>query len=255
MDLQMDKKIAENYNSESQKTRVITENWVSHNLFCPYCGNQYISQFENNRPVADFYCPHCIEEYELKSKNGSITNKINDGAYATMIERVESIHNPNFFFMHYDKSDLKVKNFIMVPKHFFSTEIIEKRKPLAETARRAGWVGCNIILNQIPDEGRIFIVKNEIQQSMESVISKVKRTDFISQYKLEARGWILDILNCVNKIESRDFTLEQVYQFEGQLAAKHPENNHVKDKIRQQLQVLRDKGIIEFNGRGHYRKI
>lgn len=66
MDLQMDRKIAENYNSESQKIRVITENWVSQNLFCPYCGNQYISQFENNRPVADFYCPHCIEEYELK---------------------------------------------------------------------------------------------------------------------------------------------------------------------------------------------
>ena len=255
MDLQMDRKRAENYNSESQKIRVITENWVSQNLVCPYCGNQYISQFENNRPVADFYCPHCIEEYELKSKNGSITNKVNDGAYATMIERVESIHNPNFFFMHYDKSDLKVKNFILVPKHFFSTEIIEKRKPLAETAQRAGWVGCNIILNQIPDEGRIFIVKNEIQQSVEAVVSKVKRTDFISQYKLDARGWILDILNCVNKIERKDFTLEQVYQFEEQLAAKHPENNHVKDKIRQQLQVLRDKGIIEFNGRGHYRKI
>lgn len=198
---------------------------------------------------------HCIEEYELKSKKGSITNKVNDGAYATMVERVESVHNPNFFFMHYDKSDLKVKNLIMVPKHFFSTEIIEKRKPLAETARRAGWVGCNIILNQIPDEGRIFIVKNEIQQSMEAVISKVKRTNFISQYKLDSRGWILDILNCVNKIESRNFTLEQVYQFEKQLAAKHPENNHVKDKIRQQLQMLRDKGIIEFNGRGHYRKI
>ena len=191
MDLQMDRKIAENYNSESQKIRVITENWVSQNLFCPYCGNQYISQFENNRPVADFYCPHCIEEYELKSKNGSIINKVNDGAYATMIERVESIHNPNFFFMHYDKSDLKVKNFIMVPKHFFSTEIIEKRKPLAETARRAGWVGCNIILNQIPDEGRIFIVKNEIQQSVETVISKVKRTDFISQYKLLPEGGFL----------------------------------------------------------------
>jgi type II restriction enzyme len=110
-------------------------------------------------------------------------------------------------------------------------------------------------MNQIPEEGRIFIVKNEIQQSPESVIFKVKKTNFISQYKLDARGWILDILNCVNKIDSREFTLEQVYQFEEQLTAKHPENNHVKDKIRQQLQVLRDKGIIEFRGRGHYRKV
>lgn len=255
MNLQMDEKIAEKYNSESQKIRVITENWVNQNLFCPYCGNQYITQFENNRPVADFYCPRCTEEYELKSKNGTINNRINDGAYTTMIERVESISNPNFFFMQYIKSDLKVKNFIMVPKHFFSKEIVEKRKPLADSARRAGWVGCNIVIKQIPEEGRIFIVKNEIEQPIESIITKVKRTDFIGTYKLEARGWILDILNCVNKIDSKDFTLEQVYQFEEILATKHPNNNHIKDKIRQQLQVLRDKGIIEFNGRGQYRKI
>lgn len=61
---------------------------MNQNLFCPYCGNQYISQFENNRPVADFYCSHCIEEYELKGENGSIINMVNDGAYATMIELI-----------------------------------------------------------------------------------------------------------------------------------------------------------------------
>lgn len=99
----------------------------------------------------------------------------------------------------------------MVPKHFFSTEIIEKRKPLADTARRASWIGCNIVLKQIPEEGKIFIVKNEVEQPVESVNEKVKRTDFIAQYKLDARGWILDILNCVNRIENCDFTLEQMY--------------------------------------------
>lgn len=65
-------------------------------MFCPYCGNKYISHFENNRPVADFFCTSCMEEYELKSKGGSISNKINDGAYNTMIERITSINNPNF---------------------------------------------------------------------------------------------------------------------------------------------------------------
>ena len=30
---------------------------------------------------------------------------------------------------------------------------------------------------------------------------------------------------------------------------------HIKEKIRQQLQVLRDKGLIEFLGNGHYRKV
>ena len=84
----MDGKNAEHYSSNAQKIRVITETWVNKNMFCPYCGNPYISHFENNRPVADFFCPSCSEEYELKSKGASISNKVNDGAYNTMIERI-----------------------------------------------------------------------------------------------------------------------------------------------------------------------
>lgn len=87
------------------------------------------------------------------------------------------------------------------------------------------------------------------------IIAKVKRTEFIKQYRLDARGWVLDVLNCVNQIDERDFTLDQMYKFENMLAAKHPDNKHVRDKIRHQLQVLRDKGILEFRGRGNYRKI
>jgi type II restriction enzyme len=46
-----------------------------------------------------------------------------------------------------------------------------------------------------------------------------------------------------------------MYQFENKLKIKHPNNNFIKDKIRQQLQVLRDKGLIEFVGRGKYKKV
>ena len=235
MNLQMDGRKADNYSSNAQKIRVITEDWVNNNMFCPYCGNKYVSHFENNRPVADFFCPSCKEEYELKSKGASISNKINDGAY--------------------NKISLQIENFVMVPKYFFSPDIIEKRKPLAETARRAGWTGCNILLNRIPNEGRIYIVQNEKEISVKKIMEKVHRTEFLRGSKLETRGWMLDVLNCVNIIEDRDFTLEQMYSFEKMLAGKHPDNHHIKDKIRQQLQMLRDNGIIEFIGRGHYRKI
>ena len=172
-----------------------------------------------------------------------------------MIERIEAINNPNFFFLQYSKRELNVKNLIVVPKHFFVPEIIEKRKPLATTARRAGWVGCNIILKNIPQEGLIYVVKDEKEQPIDDIINKINRTNFIKQYKLDGRGWILDILNCINKIEEQNFSLDQVYAFENVLAEKHPGNHHIKDKIRQQLQLLRDKGIIEFNGRGKYSKI
>lgn len=255
LNLQMDGRIAERYSSNAQKIRIITETWVGGNVFCPYCGNQYIDHFGNNRPVADFFCPICEEEYELKSKGASITNKVNDGAYSTMMERISSVNNPNFFFMQYNKRNLNVENFVIVPKHFFSSDIIEKRNPLAETARRAGWVGCNILLNQIPDEGRIFIVRNGKEIPLEQVISRVQRTVFMRQYKLNMRGWIIDILNCVNRIGDKVFTLEQMYDFEDVLAVKYPENHHIKDKIRQQLQILRDNGIIEFLGKGRYRRL
>lgn len=255
MNLHMDGRSAEQYSSNTQKIRVITEAWVNENMFCPYCGNQYIYHFENNRPVADFFCPSCREEYELKSKCASISRKVNDGAYNTMIDRINSINNPNFFFMHYNKYNLEVENFMMVPKYFFSPEIIEKRKPLADTAKRAGWIGCNILLNRIPDEGRIYIVQNEQEIPIKKIIEKVHKTEFLRGSKLETRGWTLDVLNCVNLIDNDEFTLEQMYRFEKVLFDKHPDNHHVKEKIRQQLQLLRDNGIIEFTRRGHYKKI
>jgi len=49
----------------------------------------------------------------------------------------------------------------VVPKHFFVRAIIERRNPLAATARRAGWIGSNILLDQVPDAGKIFWFRTE----------------------------------------------------------------------------------------------
>lgn len=46
-----------------------------------------------------------------------------------------------------------------------------------------------------------------------------------------------------------------MYQFKEVLKLKYPDNDFIKDKIRQQLQLLRDKGLIEFKTRGNYKKI
>ena len=61
---------------------------------------------------------------------------------------------------------------------------------------------------------------------------------------------MLDVLNCVEHIGQSEFTLGDVYKSENYLSELHPENNHVKPKIRQQLQVLRDAGVLEFVSRG-----
>jgi type II restriction enzyme len=68
-----------------------------------------------------------------------------------------------------------------------------------------------------------------------------------------AKGWLLDVMSCIEKIGIEEFSLNELYTFEKFLSKKYPDNMHIKDKIRQQLQVLRDKGYLEFVERGRYR--
>ena len=68
-------------------------------------------------------------------------------------------------------------------------------------------------------------------------------------------GWKLDIFNCTNALPNQIFTLYELNEFQGFLKEKHPSNQHIPDKIRQQLQQLRDLGLIEFLGNGRYKKL
>jgi len=254
MDLTFDRKLAENYTSASQIARILTEAWVDNSIYCPNCGYFEIDKYANNRPVADFFCTNCKEEYELKSKRNKIGKKVVDGAYATMVERLQSTSNPNFFLLNYELASLSVINFFVIPKHFFVPEIIEKRRPLALSARRAGWVGCNILLSHIPQTGKIFFVKNAVAKPQESVLSAWKKTLFLREEKeISAKGWLLDTMRCIEKLGKQEFTLNEVYAFEDELKKLHPENGHIKDKTRQQLQILRDKGYLDFVSRGRYK--
>ena len=97
MEYRFDLQKAEGYKSKSQIMRVLTESWVGSNLFCLRCGNSQIEHFNNNKAVADFFCPNCHNEYELNSKKGVIGSKINDGAYDTFIQRITSNNNTDFF--------------------------------------------------------------------------------------------------------------------------------------------------------------
>lgn len=254
MNLTLKTKLAKKYHSQPQKIRVLTEEWVDNQIFCPNCGQLKIDKFNNNKPVADFFCSNCKEEYELKSKKDSIGNKIVNGAYRTMIGRLSDSNNPNFFLLNYDLKNFEVVNFLVIPKHFFIPAIIEKRKPLTNTARRAGWIGCNILLHKIPQTGKIFFVKNRGIESKDKIIAEWQKTLFLRDEKeISAKGWLLDIMNCIENFRGKEFILDDVYAFEKQLSKKHPDNKHIKDKIRQQLQILRDKGYLDFIAKGVYK--
>jgi len=202
-----------------------------------------------------FFCEKCEEDFEFKAKQKLTKNsqwRIVDGAYTTMIDRITSLNNPHLLYMEYLQT--QVINLLMIPKFFFIPEIIEKRKPLSPTARRAGWIGCNINISNIPKTGRIEIVFEGFKKKPQQVIDEYQKASLIKTNKIENRSWLLDLLSCIENLPV-EFNLQDVYRFTNILSIKHPNNNNVEAKIRQQLQILRDKRFIKFIEKGVYRKL
>jgi type II restriction enzyme len=160
---------------------------------------------------------------------------------------------PNLYVLHYDLTDWLVRTVILVPHFAFALSAIERRPPLAATARRAGWIGCNIVLDKIPVNARIPIVQEGEVRPKQAVRDDYERLRPLEKLKVEKRGWTLDVLNVAQSLKKTEFSLRDVYAHEDALAKLHPANRHVRDKIRQQLQVLRDLGLVTFLGDGDYR--
>ncbi len=252
MELFFNTSLAEAYHSKLQKIRVMSEDWVNNNVYCVRCGHNKLARFENNKPVGDFYCANCKEEFELKSKKSKLGRKIVDGAYETMIQKIEKGDIPNFFYLNYDLNDYSVNNLLIIPKHYFTKNIIIKRPPLSRTARRAGWVGCNIDVSSIPTSGKLYLIYNKQIIDKNMVISNFKKMLFLRNQKEDLKGWLLDIMKCIDLLNKKTFTLNEIYTFENFLKLKYPKNNNIKAKIRQQLQILRDYSYLSFTQRGEY---
>jgi hypothetical protein len=112
------------------------------------------------------------------------------------------------------------------------------------------------------------------------VREKFRKVKPLKELSVKERGWTLDVLNIVRRLveergcphpqhfrrlqrhgkvstsqnlpraaagDSRapsEFTNEDVYAFTRELEQLHPDNRHIRDKIRQQLQVLRDAKLL-----------
>ncbi|HVC61622.1 MAG TPA: DpnI domain-containing protein [Acetobacteraceae bacterium] len=256
MDLSFQAALAGSYKSSLQRIRILSEDWVHRQVYCPSCGHIDMGRYGNNRPVADFFCHHCDEDYELKSQSKTFGAKMVDGAYRTMMDRLKGSSNPNLLLLHYDPRGLSVQNLLVIPKYFFVPEIIEERKPLSPFARRAGWVGCNISLQGIPQAGRIFLIRDRIIEPKDEVLARWQKTLFLrDQRDVRAKGWLLGVMRCIENIKKSTFTIEELYQFENELKMIYPSNRHIREKIRQKLQILRDKGYLHFLGKGTYRLV
>ena len=251
MDLQCRAELASAYKSGSQIARVLTEEWCVRELYCPACTSDRLSPSKINTPVIDFVCPKCGQLFQLKSLKHWNPKKIVDAGYESMLRSIRADKVPNLLVLQYSM-DWLVRNLLLVPRFFFSESAIEKRKPLTSQARRAGWVGCNIILSQIAIDGKIPMVSAGLPVAECHVRDEFARVRDLAKIPPSIRGWTLDVLKVIRRLGKRQFSLKDVYEFEHELQSSHPGNRNIRPKIRQQLQVLRDLGLAEFTGRGEY---
>lgn len=242
----------EGYKSGAQRARIATEAWGAENLYCLNCDSDELSCSPPNTAAVDYLCPACDASFQLKSQSHSFGRRINDAAYATMLQKIRADETPNLIALHYDLANWRVQNAFLVPHFAFSISAIEKRPPLAATARRAGWVGCNILLTESPPDARIPLVTDGKPANPSSAREQYARVRPLQKLRPEMRGWTLDVLNLVRSLHKQTFSLVDAYTLEPHLAHLHPSNRHIRPKIRQQLQVLRDLGLLNFLGAGNY---
>ena len=253
MQLTMPGELAEGYKSASQRARVVSEAWAEENLYCANCTSRELAACPTNTEAVDFLCPECEAPFQLKSQSRPFTSRVTDAAFAAMVRAIRAGRNPNLFVLHYDMVRWHVLNLLLVPRFSFSISALEKRKPLSPSARRSGWIGCNIVLRNFPTDAKISVVSDGVIADPIIVRRQFERLRPLEKLKIDARGWTLDVLNIVRGLGRREFTLAEVYAEEAALGRLHPQNRFVRPKIRQQLQILRDLGFVEFLGDGSYR--
>lgn len=124
------------------------------------------------------------------------------------------------------------------PQHWSTTDLEALRGPI-ETLRSAL---PKATLKQAPSLGmpaRVGLRRNQFDRLIGGM-----------------PGWMRLTLEGVMRIHGDSFTMEQVYQACLPLIQqRYPENKFPRQKLRQQLQRLRDLGVILFLGKGRYERL
>lgn len=64
-------------------------------------------------------------------------------------------------------------------RYSFAPEVVQKRNPLKPTARRAGWVGSNVLIGRLPLDARIYAVRDSEEVPRVRVREERKRFAFL----------------------------------------------------------------------------
>jgi len=107
-------------------------------------------------------------------------------------------------------------------------------------------------MDLIGPDGQVRIIERGRVYSPVEVRQQFRRFIPLSKVAPSERGWTTLTLSAIRTLSKRRFTLKDLYDRELQFGMHYPDNKNIRAKIRQQLQVLRDFGLVRFDGRGEY---
>lgn len=130
-----------------------------------------------------------------------------------------------------------------------------ERKGIREL--EALYVPLRAIKVSIPKLTRPVSLQNSIStdnigtSTIDATFSISSESELLSGFK----GWLNLTLRGVLEMRESEFDIQELYDVCNPMAAaEYPNNRHVRQKLSEQLQKLRDLGLVEFVKKGHYRR-
>ena len=167
-----------------------------------------LSPYRAGTKVSDFYSINCNEIFQLKSLSRPFSNSILGSEYHTTLTSVEGGTHPSLILLHYDRPKATVQDLSLIHRACITPSCIVARRPLAPSAKRAGWQGCTISVERIPELGRIKVIsEGRIIRDKSSVLHQWKRSESLLKTRPANRGWLADVLRCVKRCSLRSSLL------------------------------------------------
>lgn len=127
------------------------------------------------------------------------------------------------------------------PPHPWSADHLASLRPVVDALRRS-----------LPPELRVGHV---IADATTEAVAPVPDSA-INAVGASLPGWTALVFESVCEMPGDEFSLDEVFEACAVRAARrYPRNRHVREKVRQRLQVLRDMGLLAFLGGARYARL
>lgn len=253
MNLKCNTDVAAHLKSRSQMARVISEDWLAREGYCLNCTSNRLEPTRAGTVACDYLCPGCRQPYELKAAAKMHSGIVPDGGYESMLRRIRNADAPSLMLLNYTQ-DWWVRGLVAIHPVFLTPAVVLRRaKPHIRPKSNAPYQMCDLNLRLIPADGKIVLVADGKEVAKSRSRELFRQSCRFAEVPMADRGWAALVLAVVRRLGKAEFTYTDLYRFEEELHAAYPQNNHIRPKIRQQMQRLRDLGYVEFVAPGEFR--